>query len=701
MYDEIIKNVAGDTQYVIGTAANELFLVAGSSSDYGFEAIEDGGFVIWNHTTGSHDILYNVEGLQFDDVAFTFDGSSFTSAEMVDVSGGDQGGNGGDEGQPATAEDDTFDFTPGETVTIDVLANDDNAHSITQINGVDMQAGWTTWVDGVGLVTVNDDYTLTVEPYGDGPISFEYTTACTDGSTSTATVSGTPDGGGGSQNTDPNAVADSGTGILGETITVDVLANDSDADGDSLEITAVNDLDLFAGWAQYVDGVGVVYNNGDGTLSFDLDPGVTEADVEYTISDSNGGTDWANVHVSTEEPDRDPIKAEIVGNGTIMEGASGWYKIQLDQAVEEDTLFTLQVHDGSANRVDRNDHEVANQDIMWGGYYDTRYGIGGEIAQIYHDKIANGTSVSLGNRDTVGPDGKPVWDYTVFDDGHVAQGGTVQVLVKAGETMSDTFDVKAWKEKLTVDNDSDFTKANPHFQEGTENFKIKIVDSQTSGDDEFMNGGPKSVHIQDKGDYHSFSPVTLDLNDDGEIGVTGESSSYQKDADAELGRTVEFDIDADGDLDTIEWLDGSGDGMLVDLSKVGADGSIDGSALFGDEGGKYANGYAKLELLDVDGDGQLTGAEMGNLGLWVDDGDAILEAGEMQTVADAGVAAISTTMEIVMDGEGRELMQSSATMTDGSTIMSEDVWFDGTASEEMTAEVAEQRLEEVECEDCF
>ena len=173
------------------------------------------------------------------------------------------------------------------------------------------------------------------------------------------------------------------------------------------------------------------------------------------------------------------------------------------------------------------------------------------------------------------------------------------------------------------------------------------------------------------------TPIALDLNGDGKIGVTGETSSHEKDADAEIGRTVEFDIDADGDLDTIEWFAGDGDGILVDSTKIGADGYVDGSALFGDEGGKYGHGYEKLALHDIDGDGKLTESELDALSLWIDDGDAVLEDGEMISAHDYGIESISTSMEIVMDEDGRELMQSGATTTSGQQILSEDVWFAG------------------------
>ena len=171
------------------------------------------------------------------------------------------------------------------------------------------------------------------------------------------------------------------------------------------------------------------------------------------------------------------------------------------------------------------------------------------------------------------------------------------------------------------------------------------------------------------------TPIALDLNGDGEIGVTGETSSFQKDHDAEIGRTVQFDIDADGTLDEIEWFDGSGDGILIDNQDGNAANDMNGSRLFGDEGGKYVNGYEKLALLDSDGDGALTGDELVGLDVWLDDGDAIVEAGEIQSLSDHDIVAISTQMELVADDDGKALMQSSATTGSGEEILSEDVWF--------------------------
>ncbi|MFC5608673.1 SdrD B-like domain-containing protein [Variovorax soli] len=176
-----------------------------------------------------------------------------------------------------------------------------------------------------------------------------------------------------------------------------------------------------------------------------------------------------------------------------------------------------------------------------------------------------------------------------------------------------------------------------------------------------------------------WTPVALDLNGDGQIGVTGATSSSQKDAGAELGRTVQFDINADGKLDTIEWFDGSGDGILVDNRDGLAATQMNGSRLFGDEGGAFANGYDKLATLDTNSDGILSGEETQGLLLWVDNGDAQVQQGELRTLGESGIASISTQMTVTVDGEGRGHLQSSATREDGSQLMSEDVFFAGTS----------------------
>jgi len=174
-------------------------------------------------------------------------------------------------------------------------------------------------------------------------------------------------------------------------------------------------------------------------------------------------------------------------------------------------------------------------------------------------------------------------------------------------------------------------------------------------------------------------PLVLDLNHDGKIGVTGQTTARDGDRGS-LGRTVSFDLDGDGVKDEIEWLLGDGDGMLVDDRDGGAtgamltDGEIDGKRLFGDERGKYYNGYAKLQSFDKDGDGKLTGDELDGLKVWIDDGDARLQSGELKTLRELGITEISVKMHHEKNDKG-EVLERSSFVQDGQTHMTEDVWF--------------------------
>lgn len=175
------------------------------------------------------------------------------------------------------------------------------------------------------------------------------------------------------------------------------------------------------------------------------------------------------------------------------------------------------------------------------------------------------------------------------------------------------------------------------------------------------------------------SPVMLDLDGDGKLGTTGVSTAKER-VDGQIGKTVDFDLDGDGVKDRIEWSDGKGDGFLVDDRDGGAtaaaagNGEIDGRRLFGDEGGKYANGYEKLRKFDTDGDGVLKGDELKGLKMWVDNGDARVGGGELRSLADLGITQISVGMHTVRNDRGEDLMRSTF-VQNGATKTSEDVWF--------------------------
>jgi hypothetical protein len=171
------------------------------------------------------------------------------------------------------------------------------------------------------------------------------------------------------------------------------------------------------------------------------------------------------------------------------------------------------------------------------------------------------------------------------------------------------------------------------------------------------------------------SPIAFDLNGDGKLNTTGETTAKDRLESSNLGRTVSFDIDGDGKKDQIEWMAGTGDGLLVDNRDGNAAEDMSGKRLFGDEGGKFGDGYEKLKRHDLNNDGKLTGEELKGLEMWVDDGDAKVEAGEMKTLDELGITEISVERRDVKNERGETLMQSDAKTADGRQILTEDVWF--------------------------
>ena len=96
------------------------------------------------------------------------------------------------------------------------------------------------------------------------------------------------------------------------TLNLDVLANDSDPDGDSLIITQIDGQAIATGATLTLANGSDVTLNADGTLDYvhndtagTLDDGaVLDGGFSYTISDSNGGSDTANVSVDVGRPNR-------------------------------------------------------------------------------------------------------------------------------------------------------------------------------------------------------------------------------------------------------------------------------------------------------------------------------------------------------------------------------------------------------------
>jgi Ca2+-binding RTX toxin-like protein len=124
-------------------------------------------------------------------------------------------------------------------------------------------------------------------------------------------------------------------------------------------------------------------------------------------------------------------------------------------------------------------------------------------------------------------------------------------------------------------------------------------------------------------------PLILDLDGDGyDLVRRGVGQTY-------------FDFDGDGFAERAAWV-GSDDGLLA--RDVNANGKIDDiSELFGNAN---VSGFTALAALDSNSDGVINAsdASYADLRVWRDlDGDAVTDAGELQTLDQAGIASISLT----------------------------------------------------------
>ncbi|MGC9525525.1 MAG: DUF4347 domain-containing protein, partial [Limnospira sp.] len=101
-------------------------------------------------------------------------------------------------------------------------------------------------------------------------------------------------------NTAPDAVNDTATTNEDTAVTINVLTNDSDPEGDDLEIAEVG---IPSNGTVQIDDNGTPNDPTDDQIIFTPDPGFTgTASFEYTINDGNGGIDTATVTVTVTEP---------------------------------------------------------------------------------------------------------------------------------------------------------------------------------------------------------------------------------------------------------------------------------------------------------------------------------------------------------------------------------------------------------------
>ncbi|WP_153768012.1 Ig-like domain-containing protein [Labrenzia sp. CE80] len=311
--DDDLYGNTGDDRLNGGNGSNRIdggtgwdtVVVDGSSGAYNWNG--NGWYVTISADNGSQfTAAINVEAIYFagDNVTVTL-----SDSDVLRGNGGVSGSSGG--ATAPTPADDSTSVAPGGSVVIDVLANDTDPNgdtlTITQINGVDMQPGWQTWVaEADGLVIYNADGTLTYQPSSTASGTKTFTYTVSDGSEpSIATVTATV----APVTTAPTPVDDSTSVAPGGSVVIDVLANDTDPNGDTLTITQINGVDMQPGWQTWVaEADGLVIYNADGTLTYQ--PSSTASGTKtftYTVSDgSETSTATVNVGLSQTTPSAAP-----------------------------------------------------------------------------------------------------------------------------------------------------------------------------------------------------------------------------------------------------------------------------------------------------------------------------------------------------------------------------------------------------------
>lgn len=148
----------------------------------------------------------------------------------------------------------------------------------------------------------------------------------------------------------------------------------------------------------------------------------------------------------------------------------------------------------------------------------------------------------------------------------------------------------------------------------------------------------------------SVTPIALDTDSSGKV-------------DRILG-VFAFDMNGDGTDEQLgEWFSPN-DGILINRDFGD---TITGLNLFGNAGGLFNDGFAKLSTLDINNDHVVSGGEMANLAIWQDkNSNTQVDAGEISTLASHAITALPVT---------HYGYAARAQLENGKTMIMRDLWF--------------------------
>ncbi len=258
-------------------------------------------------------------------------------------------------------------------VLINVLANDSDVE-----NDALTIDSFTNATNGTVTIDENNQFTYKPNPNFNGGDSFTYTTSDGNGGTSTATVNVTVN----SVNDAPVAANDTASVDEDSEVLINVLANDTDIDGDVLTINSFTDATN--GTVSLSKNDQFIYK---ANANFNGDDSFT-----YTTSDGSGGTSTATINVTVNPVNDAPIAATDTAS------------------VDEDSEVTINVL--------ANDTDVENNTLTIDGFTNG----------------SNGTvSIDENNQFTYKPNpnfnGDDSFTYTVNDGNGGTSTGTVNVII--------------------------------------------------------------------------------------------------------------------------------------------------------------------------------------------------------------------------------------------------------------------------------
>ena len=276
------------------------------------------------------------------------------------------------------ANDDSARVDEDRSITIDVIKNDSDIDGDSlSIKSVSNPAhGKAEIKDGKIVYTPNANY--------NGSDSFSYTISDGNGGEDSANISITVN----AINDDPEANDDSANTDEDRSITIDVIKNDSDIDGDSLSIKSVSNP--AHGKAEIKDGK-IVYTpnaNYNGSDNF-----------SYTISDGNDGEASANVSVTINAVNDAPEANDDSAN-TEYESTVNIDVLGNDKDIENDSLTIKSVSTPSHGKAEIKGNKIE---------YTPESGFSGNDSFSYTISDGNGgedsakVTITVNNKDNSAP----------------------------------------------------------------------------------------------------------------------------------------------------------------------------------------------------------------------------------------------------------------------------------------------------------